>query len=206
MPETTNPQTAELAARLEAVLTERFTELGNPFSEMRRQEKGPDGWPASHPVGPHHVAEVLRELLAAAPASPSAPAEWSAAADVVAELRDTTDVNVAEYQRYDFRQRIALSDAESRLRRRATELRRLADEPASGPSRVAGEAQQDETQGEDEPFGTGDCTCIPFVREGGTARYCRPGDTVDQISGWERGLDCPHHRQPAVVSQPGKEA
>jgi hypothetical protein len=54
-----------LSVRLEAALTERYTELGNPFSEMRRREQGPDGWPASHPVGPHHVAEVLRELLAA---------------------------------------------------------------------------------------------------------------------------------------------
>ncbi|WCN06026.1 hypothetical protein [Streptomyces sp. M92] len=56
---------ADLPARLEAALTERYTALGNPFSEMRRQEQGPDGWPASHPVGAHHVAETLRELLAA---------------------------------------------------------------------------------------------------------------------------------------------
>lgn len=56
----------DLADRLEAALTERFTELGNPFSEMRRHEQGPDGWPASHPVGPAKVAEVLRELLDAA--------------------------------------------------------------------------------------------------------------------------------------------
>jgi len=48
---------------LEAVLTERYTELGNSFSRMRRQEQGPDGWPAERPVGPHHVAETLRELL-----------------------------------------------------------------------------------------------------------------------------------------------
>ncbi|MCZ4513504.1 hypothetical protein O3Q52_36235 [Streptomyces sp. ActVer] len=53
----------DLPERLEAALTERFTELGNRFSRMSRTEKGPDGWPASHPVGPHHVAEVLRELL-----------------------------------------------------------------------------------------------------------------------------------------------
>ena len=57
-------QPDDLPARLEAVLT-GYTELGNPFSEMRRHEQGPDGWPASRPVGPHHVAEVLRELLAA---------------------------------------------------------------------------------------------------------------------------------------------
>jgi hypothetical protein len=28
--------------------------------------QGPDGWPASKEVGPHDVAEVLRELLATA--------------------------------------------------------------------------------------------------------------------------------------------
>lgn len=68
MTTTPEPQPAtDLAARLEAVLTERFTELGNPFSEMRRREQGPDGWPASHPVGPRGVAEVLRELLADVP-------------------------------------------------------------------------------------------------------------------------------------------
>jgi hypothetical protein len=76
MTDTTNPQ-ADLPARLEAVLTERFTELGNPFSEMRRHEEGPDGWPASHPVGPHQVAEVLRELLAAVPVPASAPTDGS---------------------------------------------------------------------------------------------------------------------------------
>lgn len=48
-------------------------------------------------------AEVLRE-----------------AADTVAELRDTTDVNVAEYDRYDFRQKVALRDAEDRIRRMAS--------------------------------------------------------------------------------------
>jgi hypothetical protein len=53
------------------------------------------------------------------------------AADVVAQVRDTTDVNVAEYQRYDFRQRVALGDAEGKLRRmarEAAELRRVAAE------------------------------------------------------------------------------
>ena len=64
--------TTDLPARLEAALTERFTELGNPYSEMRRHEQGPDGWPASHPVGPRHVAEVLRELLDAEQAAAGA--------------------------------------------------------------------------------------------------------------------------------------
>jgi len=66
------PDSELMPDRLEAVLTERFTELGNPYSEMRRHEQGPDGWPASHPVGPHHVAEVLRELLAAGAQQPDA--------------------------------------------------------------------------------------------------------------------------------------
>jgi hypothetical protein len=65
----------DLADRLEAALTERFTELGNPFSEMRRHEQGPDGWPASHPVGPNKVAEVLRELMAEQPAVKEQPAK-----------------------------------------------------------------------------------------------------------------------------------
>jgi hypothetical protein len=70
------PDSELLPDRLEAVLTERFTELGNPYSEMRRQEQGPDGWPASHPVGPRHVAEVLRELLAVEqPAAGAQPKE-----------------------------------------------------------------------------------------------------------------------------------
>ncbi|MFD7774303.1 hypothetical protein [Streptomyces sp. NPDC059753] len=56
---------ADLPDRLRATLTERFTALGNPYAEMRRNEKGPDGWPASHPLGPNDVAEVLRELLTA---------------------------------------------------------------------------------------------------------------------------------------------
>lgn len=63
---------ADLPARLEAVLTERYTELGNQFAAMRYHEQGPDGWPASHPVGPHHVAKTLRELLAEG--KPTAPA------------------------------------------------------------------------------------------------------------------------------------
>jgi hypothetical protein len=55
----------DLPDRLAAALTARFTELGNPYSAMRRHEQGPDGWPASHPVGPKQVADVLRELLTA---------------------------------------------------------------------------------------------------------------------------------------------
>ncbi|MFE9372285.1 hypothetical protein ACFYM2_21295 [Streptomyces sp. NPDC006711] len=73
----------DLPDRLRTVLTERFTELGNPFSAMRRHEQGPDGWPASHPVGPHQVPEVLRELLATDQAALPAPADRAAEADTI---------------------------------------------------------------------------------------------------------------------------
>ncbi|MFE2485993.1 hypothetical protein ACFXGR_22385 [Streptomyces mirabilis] len=92
--------TDDLPARLEVALTERFTENNNPFSAMRRQEKGPDGWPASHPVGPHQVAEVLRELLAAAPVPPSAPTERAAglleAADFLRDAHFRDGLSVQE--------------------------------------------------------------------------------------------------------------
>ncbi|MGY4901128.1 hypothetical protein [Streptomyces sp. 900116325] len=38
-------------------------------------------------------------------------------ADTVTVLRDTTDVNAADGNRYDFRQRVALRDAEDSIRR-----------------------------------------------------------------------------------------
>ncbi|MGW4834724.1 hypothetical protein [Streptomyces globisporus] len=72
---------ADLPDRLQAVLTERYTVLGNPGSAMRIQEKGPDGWPAEFPVGPNRVAEVLRELLAVE--QPPAPRIRCAHNDVV---------------------------------------------------------------------------------------------------------------------------
>jgi hypothetical protein len=46
------------------------------------------------------------------------------AADEVAKLCEKTDINIAEYQRYDFRQRIALRDAEGELRRMAVSAQR----------------------------------------------------------------------------------
>lgn len=61
---------------------------------------------------------------------------------------------------------------------------------------------------EDAPehmFGGENCDCIPFTRQGGTPRYCGPTDTVDMISGWETGSNCPHHKA-AAPAQPGKEA
>jgi hypothetical protein len=54
----------------------------------------------------------------------------------------------------------------------------------------------------EQQFGVPGCTCRPWTRKNGEARYLdQPGDTVDQISGWERGTDCPHH-QPAEDPTP----
>lgn len=50
-------------------------------------------------------------------------------------------------------------------------------------------------------FGVDGCTCIPFTRQTDPPRYLnRPTDTVDMISGWERGGDCPHHAPAAGVA------
>ena len=54
-------------------------------------------------------------------------------------------------------------------------------------------------------FGVPGCTCRPFTRRGGVGRYLEPRETVDMISGWERGLDCPHHRA-AEAQQDGAQA
>jgi hypothetical protein len=52
-------------------------------------------------------------------------------------------------------------------------------------------------------FGSEGCDCIPFTRQTNPPRYLnRPTDTVDMISGWERGRHCPHH--PAAVARPGQ--
>ncbi|MEV5189289.1 hypothetical protein [Streptomyces werraensis] len=48
-------------------------------------------------------------------------------------------------------------------------------------------------------FGVDGCTCIPFTRQTNPPRHLKPTDTIDMISGWERGQDCPHHA-PAAVS------
>ncbi|MGW1246959.1 hypothetical protein [Streptomyces sp. NPDC002535] len=44
------------------------------------------------------------------------------------------------------------------------------------------------------PFLLNGCTCRPWTRQEDPPRFLdRPTDTVDMISGYERGLDCPHH-------------
>jgi hypothetical protein len=46
----------------------------------------------------------------------------------------------------------------------------------------------------DHPFLLNGCTCRPWTVQGGVPRWCTGEDTVDMISGYERGKDCPHHR------------
>lgn len=78
-----------LPEALEAVLTKRFTELGNQFSRMVVHEQGPDGWPATHPVGPNKVAEVLRELMDRGANEPAAGARQDEAQSQEAEVSPT---------------------------------------------------------------------------------------------------------------------
>lgn len=65
-----------------------------------------------------------REYVKALRAAGWAPRSetYREAADEVAAERDATDVNVAAYDRYDFRQRVALGLAETRLRRAANRM------------------------------------------------------------------------------------
>lgn len=67
-----------------------------------------------------------------------------------------------------------------------------AETAAAAP--VAGQPPAD--TGEEAQFGVDGCTCIPFTRQTNPPRYLnRPTDTVDMISGWETGGDCPHHKR-----------
>jgi hypothetical protein len=52
------------------------------------------------------------------------------------------------------------------------------------------------------PYGSPDCTCVPFTRKDGTPRACGPHDTVDDISGWETGRNCPDHAPAAPPTDP----
>jgi hypothetical protein len=46
-------------------------------------------------------------------------------------------------------------------------------------------------------FSADGCTCRPWTRQTDPPRYLdQPGDSVDMISGWERGADCLHHAPP----------
>ncbi|MFD5509146.1 hypothetical protein ACFWIB_15395 [Streptomyces sp. NPDC127051] len=48
--------------------------------------------------------------------------------------------------------------------------------------------------GSEPPFLIAGCTCRPWTRRERPPRLLdRPTDTVDMISGFERGSDCPHH-------------
>jgi len=202
-------ETSALPEALEAVLTKRFTELGNPFSRMSRHEQGPDGWPASHPVGPHHVAEVLRELLAAGRSADGRP-----------ELRlPRHTVNEAEAPdaEADGAQRPAPRDYHRAAWNALTPQRQAAYlagldnagvrqdevEQAGGPSRGATEPQPTAySDGKGRVF----CTACP-----------RPDAvdvplTVEDVDPWELCPSCGRHvvdvaraAAPAVSSRPGTE-
>ena len=132
------------------------------------------------------------------------------AADELGRMDYDTDSNDYGYDTYRDAWNGGVMDA-------ADLPRRLADETPAAVSAVPGRADG-ETAGcgcpsEDAPehmFGGQDCDCIPFTRQRGKPRYCEPGDTVDMISGWEIGPNCPHHRyaveQPAAGAQQPKEA
>lgn len=90
---------------------------------------------------------------------------------------------------------ITAQEAEAELRRRAAELRR-----------VAGEAQQPETQAAEVMFASDGCTCKPWTTDpGGRRRFMEPGESVDRVSGWHVMPTCPRH-QPAAVSPPAEDA
>jgi hypothetical protein len=42
-------------------------------------------------------------------------------------------------------------------------------------------------------FGSDGCTCIPYTRKYGVARYCGPRENLSDVAGWEPQRDCPHH-------------
>lgn len=52
----------------------------------------------------------------------------------------------------------------------------------------------------DLPHGVEGCTCRPWTRQGGEARFLEPGESVALVSGWERHPDCPNHR-PEVLRE-----
>lgn len=200
MTDTTDPQTGDLPDRLEAVLTERFTELGNPFSRMRIAFQGADGWPASKEVGPHDVAEVLRELLA------DAPAVLPPAADRAAVLRELEE-------RYRGHARDSVHP----------DFRAAYSAVANDLSRLADEEQQAETQAPEPPpvcegfrwigqsFATCDRCGQPAWDHAGEevpVEGAGPFDTRRTVRPWKPGeADAIRAKwaPPAVVAEPGKD-
>ncbi|MDX5569833.1 hypothetical protein PYK79_50095 [Streptomyces sp. ID05-04B] len=63
------------------------------------------------------------------------------------------------------------------------------------------------TDADAEPwFGSPGCTCRAWTRQEDPPRYLKPGESIEKISGWERGADCPHHRVRLEITDEERDA
>ncbi|WP_329214831.1 hypothetical protein OG352_05290 [Streptomyces sp. NBC_01485] len=172
-----------------------FMQIGRtPSLEGLRAELRIEGWPpvvgcyCGASMGRMHDVPGHEHLLAVDPRLIFEYAEDTPAVGEQPEMQDTP--REPHPTEADMRHALAVLD---RFHGRDT------DQVAAAP--VGGEQPAEEPM-----FGVPGCTCRPFTRQTNPARYLdQPGDTVDMISGWTLGDDCPHHR-PAVVGQPGTQA
>ncbi|MFI6491257.1 hypothetical protein [Streptomyces sp. NPDC050564] len=231
MPDTTNPQTGRpsTASQINTAFLASLNEsralnapliaaLSTVFDSMERAR--PDEWAmewlgevwSSLPLevraaaGDTDAAQELADLrsaqLAAAPTPPSAPADRALLLRAADHLTRSADQ--------------LWPKGDSVMHADGIRLRRLADEqPATGPGRVAGEAQQDQTQ-------AGCWHLTPQTLDLFVRALVNEVD-YDIHKGWECGeedgedhypelvadaaemLNAITAEQPAVVSQPGKE-
>ena len=168
------------------------------------------------------TSELYAVIEADTPASAAPAADRGALRDRIAEaLIDwayrSTDRKYAGLRRDETVRANAYSRADAVLAvlpatvDRAAGLRRMADEAAAGrgaddtqpETRRCGCPSEDAAE---HMFGGENCDCIPFTRQEDPPRYLnRSTDTVDMISGWEIGANCPHHRPTAAGAQDGAQ-
>ncbi|MFF1843104.1 hypothetical protein ACFVW9_15325 [Streptomyces sp. NPDC058217] len=108
-PNNTNPASSELTVQAAEVRLAQYGER----SGLRVATYGSGTEKALH--------QIALALLAELATRPSRAEVLREAAGAMAELRDTADMNAADGNRDDFRQRVALRDAEDRIRRMADE-------------------------------------------------------------------------------------
>ncbi|MEU8902142.1 hypothetical protein [Streptomyces mirabilis] len=205
MPETTNPQPETAHALLyrhglpedviDGALCLHAQELAAQIRSVTEQLKA-DGVLEPDKFRPCRDAadqiDPTREGSLYAPASPSAPADRAAILREAAEVAVRAARGCGDSEAGQYAASVAAGIGK--------ELRRLADaQPASGPSRVAGEAQQDETQ----------APC-PHCK-GNRSDPDDPGDWIPEVGMHHprSSAPCPECHgsglHPAAVSQPGKE-